>query len=157
MFLIKNITTHNFQNRNATLDGAAQTVCELKHLYEIYLQSFMFQIKRDKKYCVSQLSKWKHLDCSKTSQLCKVRLRINKYLQICRKICLKSIAATSKRSASASHVVLRHKSLNFLLNSPQITFTHFNVLFRPVLTITVSCSFESIDRLFVKRSCFLVT
>jgi len=48
MFLIKNITTHNFQNRNATLDGAERTVCEFKHLYEIYLQSFMFQIKRDK-------------------------------------------------------------------------------------------------------------
>jgi len=48
MFQIKNIATHNFLNGNTTLDGAAQTVCEFKHLCEIYLQSFMFQIKRSK-------------------------------------------------------------------------------------------------------------
>ena len=47
MFQIKNIATHNFLNGNTTLDGAAQTVCEFKHLCEIYLQSFLFQIKRD--------------------------------------------------------------------------------------------------------------
>jgi len=84
MFQIKNIATHNFQNGNTTLDVAAQTVCEFKHLFEIYLQSFMFQIKRDQKYCDTQLSKWKHLDCSITSQLYKVRLWINKYLQFVR-------------------------------------------------------------------------
>ena len=56
MFQIKNIATHDFQNGNTTLDGAAQTDCEFKHLCEIYLQSFMFQIKRDQKYCDSQLS-----------------------------------------------------------------------------------------------------
>jgi len=72
MFQIKNIATHNFQNGNTTLDVAAQTVCEFKHLFEIYLQSFMFQIKRDQKYCDTQLSKWKHLDCSITNQLHKV-------------------------------------------------------------------------------------
>jgi len=49
MFQIKNIAAHNFQNGNTTLDGAAQTVCEFKHLCEIYSQSFMFQIKRDQK------------------------------------------------------------------------------------------------------------
>ena len=74
MFQIKNIATHNFLNGNTTLDGAEQTVCEFKHLCEIYLQSFMFQIKRDQKYCDSQVSKWKHLDCSITNQLHKVRL-----------------------------------------------------------------------------------
>jgi len=51
MFQIKNIATHNFLNGNTALDGAAQTVCEFKHLCEIYLESFMFQIKRDQKYC----------------------------------------------------------------------------------------------------------
>ena len=54
------------------------TVRKFKHLFEICLQSFYVS---DQKQWKTEFSKWKHLDCSITSQLHKVRLWINKYLQ----------------------------------------------------------------------------